>query len=207
MILPNISSFASKSILDGTDLIFIQDSSNNKYNINYTDLKTQISSLPYKVYTALLTQYSPATGIVLGPLYIGGRYTITTADDGDFANVGALANTQGTIFIATGTTPTSFGTAKLDRDGAPIVTVLQNTIGNIVWSYGSLGEYSATLANSFPLDKTIVLGLIMDWNNGEPFAGVTIANINYIIVNTYNFSGVNNDNGLYNTSIEIRVYP
>lgn len=50
-----------------------------------------------------------ATTASSGTLTVGKRYKITTFVTGDdFTNVGASANTEGTIFVATGTTPTTW---------------------------------------------------------------------------------------------------
>jgi hypothetical protein len=50
-------------------------------------------------------------------------------------------------------------TALLTQTGtdAPIATVLENTIGNIVWSYSDVGKYLGTLNGAFPAGKTAVL--------------------------------------------------
>lgn len=37
---------------------------------------------------------------------------------------------------------------------APTVTVLENTIGNVVWSRASAGLYNATLSGAFPENKS-----------------------------------------------------
>lgn len=48
-------------------------------------------------------------------------------------------------------------TALFYQTGAnvPVPIVLQNTIGNIVWSRQAAGHYEATLIGAFPFDKTI----------------------------------------------------
>lgn len=45
---------------------------------------------------------------------------------------------------------------QLDDD-APTAIVLENTIGNIVWSRNEVGDYSGTLSNAFPANKTFIL--------------------------------------------------
>ena len=97
---------------------------------------------PYKVFTALLTQNGEDAGGVLidSPLIIGVTYQIKTGSTGefDFTNVGAPNNNIDTYFIATGTTPNDWGSAALNYDeGAPVATVLENTIGNIYFEYGA----------------------------------------------------------------------
>ena len=67
---------------------------------------------PYKVYTALLTQSGDNDEQVIntGTLTIGVTYEINDNSPGmDFTNVGAPNNTVGTYFVATGTTPNSWG--------------------------------------------------------------------------------------------------
>ena len=77
-------------------------------NLIYLDNK-----VPYKVYTALLTQAGSASQVILphgDPLTIGVTYLISFNDgSGDFTNVGAPNNNTGTLFVATGVTPTSWG--------------------------------------------------------------------------------------------------
>ncbi len=91
------------------------------------------TELPYKVYTALLTQIGESSQQILtsgNSLTIGVTYVIT--DDGpgyvlgDFTNVGAPNNELGTSFVATGTTPNDWGTdiILLYDTGVPVVTVL-----------------------------------------------------------------------------------
>lgn len=87
-----ISELDAVASLDGTELIEVVQGGTNK--------KATIADvLPYKVYTALLSQ----TGI-----------------------------------------------------DAPVATVLQNSIGDIVWTRDDVGIYTATLALAFTTNKTFV---------------------------------------------------
>lgn len=126
---------------------------------------TTTTTLPaYRVYTALLSQTggdSPNAVIDL-PLVIGITYEIIDNDGGtaDFTNVGAPNNNIGTLFVATGTTPTSWGVNTLGQlqynTGAPTVVVLENTIGNIWFTYAGVGVYRCYSDNLFTIDKTTV---------------------------------------------------
>lgn len=127
---------------------------------------------PYQVFTALLTQ----TGgdnieyISSGTLIIGVTYYIannTPENPGDFTNVGAPNNDIDTQFIATGTTPNSWGSgAELSHNtGAPVVNVLENTIGNIWFTYSSEGSYLIKSDALFTENKTILFASSM--NNGN----------------------------------------
>ncbi len=117
----------------------------------------------YKVYTALLTQSGVNDPISAGggDLTIGVTYQIV--DNGgngwDFTNVGAPNNDIGTSFVATGTTPNSWGIdGQLDyNNGAPVVTVLENTIGNIWWTYATTGVYQMISNGLFITNKTFIL--------------------------------------------------
>lgn len=107
---------------------------------------------PYKAYSVLLTQYVQQSGLLIA----GIEYTITDCQTGDdFTNVGASINATGVIFIATGTTPTNWtNLSSLTTNQPPAVDVLENGIGNIVWTRNINGVYAATLANAFPQFKT-----------------------------------------------------
>lgn len=127
---------------------------------------TTTTTLPvYRVYTALLSQTgegSNVNGVSNTPLLPGVTYEIIDNDSGtaDFTNVGAPNNTVGTFFVATGTTPTSWGDNLLGQlqydSSAPTVVVLENTIGNIWFTYRTPGEYRCKSDNLFTIDKTTV---------------------------------------------------
>jgi hypothetical protein len=164
---------------------------------------------PYKVYTALLTQSggSSDVNITSGELVIGRTYNISAPSSGDFTNVGAPNNNEGTWFVATGTTPNSWGTSELYYNtGAPVVTVLENTIGDVWFQYNNTGYYSI-FSDSLFSDKTWCM-ITMNYN------GISDGYISYIyrynadeivILTGITLDGSRN-NQLDNTPIEIRVY-
>jgi hypothetical protein len=170
----------------------------------------------YKVYTALVTQSGgdEQLDISSGSLTIGVTYWIN--DDGgsgwDFTNVGAPNNDLGTYFVATGTTPANWGTNGMLSyvTGAPVVTVLENTIGNIWFTYNGIGYYHITKDSNFEQTKTFVIltnnlsgnfGIIsQNMALGFECYGDEIIQLSTAVDNAY-------ENGvLYNTPIEIRVY-
>jgi hypothetical protein len=167
----------------------------------------------YKVYTALLTQNGTSSELNKnsGNLTIGVTYRIDDNSGGaDFTNVGAPNNDVGTYFVATGLTPNSYGTGGLTYDpGAPVVIVLENTIGNVWWTYEVVGEYFASSGGLFTFNKTYV-----DCKN--IFSGQWEINVfeNYEVsplpdsvgILNYNISGGNTTNGIDLARIEIRVY-
>ena len=175
----------------------------------------------YKVYTALLTQSGPPGSSVVSydeSLSVGTTYNIADNDGGtaDFTNVGAPNNNERTYFVATGEVPNSWGAnnlASLTYNKANIiVTVLENTIGNIWFTYGNVGYYSVNSSSLFTIGKTTVLFS----PNGFIESPVDIYNIDVAwgtfdnqidIVSYYNGNGqddVLNYSG--NAMIEIRVY-
>ena len=119
-----------------------------------------IETQSYKVYTALLTQSGEDNEFFIssGELTIGVTYQIDSSEinGGDWTNVGAPNNNSGTYFVATGTTPNSWGTGGqlAYNTGAPVVTVLENTIGNIWFTYVGVGLYQINTNNLFTINKT-----------------------------------------------------
>jgi hypothetical protein len=88
----------------------------------------------------------------------------------------------------------------------PVVTVLENTIGDIVWTRIGLGTYYGTLTGAFIgqdkvylyLNNTLALIFITEIKWG------TIDNIN---INTYDGTATPIDGAMSYNTIEIRIYP
>jgi hypothetical protein len=178
----------------------------------------------YKVYTALLTQSSnddASSTISNVNLTIGVTYRIIDfggAEGYDFTNVGAPNNNENTYFVATGTTPNSWGTnvALGYVPAAPVVTVLENTIGNVWFTYEGVGGYKVQSNSLFTANKSTFnilnientdLTVSMLWMN---FLGIT-ENDAFLQTFTFNVDGGWNggdyiNGSLQNTPIEIRVY-
>jgi hypothetical protein len=174
---------------------------------------------PYKVFTALLTQSGSRgdiEGINSGELTIGVTYYINNNISGDFINVGAPNNNNGTYFIATGTTPNTWGISIVGGDtltyvpDAPVVTVLENTIGNIWFTYVDIGYYKLSSENLFTnLKSTSIMqtptdsgdrrspGLYTTYFDGE----------SDFYISTFKVSDISAaPDYLLNTFMEIRVY-
>lgn len=183
-------------------------------NLVYLDNK-----VPYKVYTALLTQSGSdgtAQGISASPLIVGATYYIE--DNGgsgwDFTNVGAPNNDLFTYFVATGTTPNSWGIDGMlgYTPGAPVATVLENTIGNIWFTYDQLGSYNINSINLFTSNlATFISGLegSVGGGGGSPLGGGT--GIYRTTDSLLYFSVIDNggnptDSMIVGYPIEIRVY-
>ena len=168
----------------------------------------------YKVFTALLTQTGGSSpyNIGSGDLIIGVTYGIQDNSGGgaDFTNVGAPNNEVGTYFVATGTTPNSWGsTGTLSYDeGAPTAIILENTIGNIWFTYLTFGEYTVNSNNLFIEDKTAVDIDAFSYANILNYSFIsneTIFPENMININSQ-LSGGPIDSILSKNRIEIRVY-
>ncbi len=171
-----------------------------------------IPNTTYKVFTALLRQSggdnldSKTDGLTT----IGVTYLITDneGDDGwDFTNVGAPSNDVGTYFIATGTTPANWYNGYLEYNtGAPVATVLENTLGNIWFTYNGVGIYAANSDGLFTNNKTFITHLSIPLDDQGQKLLSMFASVNQIQLLT--IDGVtNSDDILYQPSaFEVRVY-
>jgi hypothetical protein len=175
------------------------------------------STVPkYKVFTALLTQSGgdDLQGISSGPVTKGVTYQIS-ASDGNFSNVGAPSNDDSTWFVAINNEiPNSYGTGLLKYNtGAPVVTVLENTIGNIWFTYDGVGNYGVNSNNLFTGNKTASFISSLDGavgtGGGSPLGSATsINNVNNSLMYfvTTDSTGTYSDNLIDSYPIEIRVY-
>lgn len=120
------------------------------------------------------------------------------------------------IFKNQGTTAQNVGyssyVALLSQTGtdAPSQIVLNNTISdsNILWQYTGVGIYTGTLSGAFITNKTTaIINPISDSGTGD-LCGVFIVNENTIIVSTTTQTTITpKDEVLFNTKLEITVYP
>jgi len=206
-------SFPANEILIGSDYIQFKAT---KYTVSELQSDLLVSgngASAYKVYTALLTQSGgdDPQSIDSGLLTIGVTYMINNPSvESDFTNVGAPNNLSGTYFVATGTTPNNWGTDTniLNYNtGAPVVTVLENTIGNIYWTFNGDGSYFANSDSLFTsLKTTVFIGPLSNGNTeGYSMLGVNSDNLIQEIRTLAAPATYSNDL-LFNTPIEIRVY-
>jgi hypothetical protein len=191
----------------------------------YTMEDVKNTVLPYKVYTALLTQSGGDAqyDLIDEPLTIGVTYKISDQAGGtwDFTNVGAPNNDIDTYFVATGTTPNSWGNGRLIyTKGAPIVTVLENTIGNVWFTYDGVGNYAINSNGAFIENKYVQPPISV--SGFDPFLGdggsVSLPSFTATARCIYwrndsgsvsiftTKAGAYENSILYNTPIEIRVY-
>jgi len=121
----------------------------------------------------------------------------------------------------TGNAPYKVYTALLTQNlvDAPTSIVLENTIGNIIWSFDSNGIYYGTLTDAFPVNKTFLQGPIGssgkiygtaayndDFTNIGTFIMVTRENDNQIRVTSLIESEMLTNGLIKDFPIEIRVY-
>lgn len=179
----------------------------------YTMQDVSDSVQPYKVFTALLTQSGGNTPLSIsgGTATIGVTYEIQDNSGGgyDFTNIGAPNNISGTSFIATGTTPNSWGDGQLNYNtGTPVATVLENTIGNVWFTYDDVGSYLAS--GDFPINKTYAVISNMGQIPADNIliTSYILQDALYLTTSSSSFSGasVYANDILLTTPIEIRVY-
>lgn len=100
-------------------------------------------------------------------------------------------------------------TALLTQVGTnpPTATVLENTIGNITFSYDGIGQYSIVSNGLFTTNKTTVF-TSMNFYNDYNIIGHDYNSTSTIVIGTINVSllTTSQNNLLTRTPIEIRVY-
>ena len=87
----------------------------------------------------------------------------------------------------------------------PVVTILENTLGNIVWARIGVGVYRGTLNSAFPNADKVYLNLSNSKLNNQN--AIVVTSVNDIDIFTYDLTNVGQDNMLTDNTIEIRVYP
>jgi hypothetical protein len=171
---------------------------------------------PYQVFTALITQSGGDDFVqqTSGPVQKGVTYYIDGGTIGltDFSNVGGQFQTESTggyYFIATiDGTPNEYGEASADYNtGAPVATVLENTIGDIWFTYTDVGDYAINSNALFTGNKTVQFinnsllsdeGLLSISNDGNTN--------NLIYLSSTDSEPARINDAFNNTPIEIRVY-
>jgi hypothetical protein len=172
---------------------------------------------PYKVFTALLTQSGGDGQTEKYPgdeIYSGITYYIFTNDDNfDLVQYGAPNSNVGTYFVCNqnATLPLDINIQLNYNTGAPVAIVLENTIGNIWFTYDAIGGYGANSNGLFTIGKTfssIYSQPVDTVGDGVRFALIQYQypNVNNIGIQTGRSEFTNLDDYLFNTPIEIRVY-
>jgi hypothetical protein len=95
---------------------------------------------------------------------------------------------------------------------APVMTVRENTLGSIVWTYGTPGVYYGTLTGAFVSAKLSLsvpfkgFNVINSAGSGLGYYTLYRASDNQIVLMSYNNSDVPTNGILANSPIEIKVY-
>jgi len=168
---------------------------------------------PYKVYSALITQNGgdDPNGISgESPLYIGVTYTISNVAPGDnLIPYGAPNNQPGTSFVCNKSV-SSWGNVSSGvfyNTGAPVVNVLENTLGDVWFTYVTMGGYAINSNSLFIASKSATNSQIY-YSNGND--NVYYMYLDYYDINTFILNSKRgtdgNDSVLNNIFLEIRVY-
>lgn len=176
-------------------------------------LSENVKPTPYKVYTALLTQSGgdDAQAISSGALTQGVTYNFGFVAEGewDFSNVGGPIYPNTNSFVATSSSiPNSFGNQELNyNNGAPVVTVLENTLGqNVIFGRTSAGAYSVEFSGDGFQENKFALFISNSSYNQNGIVWTYAESDTIIRIETANLSGVYGDGYLYKNTFEIRVY-
>ena len=128
----------------------------------------------------------------------------------DFTNVGGLQYPEcvNTYFVAINSdTPNEYDGAVLQYNaGAPVTTVLENTIGNIWWT-GISGNLTCNSNNLFLTDKTFTTSHVhyVVGNDQMRYFGADLESFTESSIPFSNVEALQYTNVL-NTPVEIRVY-
>jgi hypothetical protein len=183
--------------------------------LNLFIANSPVPTLSYKIFTVLITQSNGmgTSFIDTGLLTVGVSYKIDNNSLGmDFTNVGAPDNNINTYFIATGTTPNSWGAGEGTSNtlryntNAPVCVILENTIGNVWFTYDGIGVYSLNSNSLFTYTKTAWFSQSLPVNSINAKMLLNRNNTNQIEIVTF-LNTTATDNILLNPApIEIRIY-
>ena len=132
---------------------------------------------PYKVFTTLVSQAGNSQENEVNgsdPIYKGSTYIIVSNGGGatDLSEFGAPNNDVGTYFICSkdGNVPViEGGNITLNRNlGAPTAVVLENTIGNIWFTFENDGKYYINSSDLFINYKTFINGASLTSGGDRP---------------------------------------
>lgn len=134
----------------------------------------------------------------------------TKIEAGDNVEITGTGTTVNPYIVSSTATvnplPYKIYAAIINQSGtsAPTATILENTIGDIVWTYTAQGSYQGTLSNAFVLNKTSVM-VASTTINGVNTTGNRNTSSTVNLYSTDNLS-VGYNGGFYSTAIEIKVY-
>ena len=178
------------------------------------------TTAPYKVFTALLSQTGGDNqlDIYSGAVTKGVTYRVVgSSPSADFSNIGGpIGENDDFLFVATtNEIPNNYGGGGLlYNTGAPVVKILENTLGNITFAYNGIGLYDINSNELFTENKTYTV--LQVWGDDQVTSRTAITtweNSSLLTLRSLSLSGdpvdaIGNDNviAFFLTSIEIRVY-
>jgi hypothetical protein len=175
----------------------------------YTMQDVADSVQPYKVFTALLTQNGGNNIIDFAEgddFEVGVTYIIDYVASGvSLAEFGAPNNLSGTSFICTKTGVCPDAILHYNT-GAPVATVLENTIGNVWFSYIDVGSYTMTSDELFTGNKTYLYIQSFPYPDEEKGVGIYRDSSNSVAISTTQATTYSDSVLNFGASIEIRVY-
>lgn len=176
-----------------------------------------------KYYKALISQNAPVANTTDPSMVAGQIWTLNAYNAADAATIAALELVSGTLNAvgskyrsATDQTLAVNVATTLSYDGSPYVVSTNaagafapfvNTIGNIVLSYNTTGNFSLTLSGAFPQQKTRLPAP----NQRNPTLGLSYIiavwnSTNDVVLQSYNSLVAVENDILYYTPITIKVY-
>lgn len=92
----------------------------------------------------------------------------------------------------------------------PIAKVLENTIGDIVWTRSSIGEYYGTLTGAFGDGSKVFISNPYVFVATKAAIFISYNDTNSMVIGTYGYPAwnteINTDDALQDFPIEIRIY-
>lgn len=158
--------------------------------------------------------FSAGTAILTGSDSVRIRAIPIAAADTIFVTGNFNAATKSNTVYKAPRLPYKIYVATLTQTGtgAPVATVLENTLGGtVVWTRNTTGDYTATLSGAFTANKTVIFAGPANDNSGPLPAACYRADANSITLKTLLPDGLGaftpTDDALVEFSIEFRVYP
>lgn len=147
-------------------------------------------------------------------MVMGRGNTVTAGTKGVIVGDGQILSNDGMVvsdLTVTGTingeavVPYKKYIATISQTGIldPIVTILENTIGDIVWTRTVAGDYRGTLTGAFP-DQDSTYLMLSNTNTGQVL--ISWLSANQIRIRTFDFAVNYIDGQLTYNTIEIRTY-
>lgn len=218
-----IQVYANDNNIDDNDIVIGSDGAEGPdlgktKNFTLKSIKEYTKgSSSYKVFTALLTQDGPSVPFATEGsenIYKGVTYRIgKNLNNYDLTIYGAPNNEVETYFIsnADATLTASDDLILYSDQGAPVVKILENTIGDVWFVYNEFGQYNIVSNGLFSLNKTTGNNAIFYDGGVDSLCGMHISDFSINSISIYctrNLGGVPNyqDSLFNNVFIEIRVY-